>query len=397
MKFEAVPIASLVVDPANARKHSAKNLEAIKGSLARFAQQKPVVVGKGNVVVAGNGTLEAARALGWTEIGVVRTALEGPDAIAFALADNRTAELAEWDLDVLGPTLKSLGEMDFDLGAIGFDDDFCAKVMPEHGTEGLTDPDEVPEHVETRVKPGDLWVLGKHRLLCGDSTNVQHVERLMGGEKADMVFTDPPYGMSLDTDFSSMAGKGNKYRPVIGDDQEFDPRFFFEFFATAREHFWFGADYYAKHLPKDGSWAVWDKSTHSDGRLVISEKQWGSDFELCWSRQKHKRAIARVMWRAGLGEGMSEERKGRNNSPDRTHPTQKPIMLAEWFFERWGKPDDLVADLFLGSGSTLIACQKTGRRCFGMEVDAHYCSVVLERWERFTGEKATLDAGTGQA
>jgi len=193
VNYETVAITSLVLDPANARRHPDKNLETIKGSLARFGQQKPIVVGKNNVVIAGNGTLEGARALGWDKINVVRTELEGTEATAYALADNRSGELAEWDANILGETLKSLQDIDFDLSAIGFDDDDLAKMMPTEVAEGLTDPDAVPENVETRCKPGDLWILGDHRLLCGDSTNVQHVERLMGGQKASLCFTSPPY------------------------------------------------------------------------------------------------------------------------------------------------------------------------------------------------------------
>jgi DNA modification methylase len=398
VKTESVAIKTLVLDPANARKHAAKNLEAIKGSLARFGQQKPIVVGKGNVVIAGNGTLEAARSLGWDKIDVVRTELVGPEATAFAITDNRTGELAEWDAGVLSETLKALKDIDFDLGAIGFDADDLAKLIatPEGGTAGLTDPDEVPENVETRCKPGDLWTLGKHRLLCGDSTNVQHVERLMGGEKADMVFTDPPYGMKLDTDLSAVKrprvkgwqNKPKDYDRVIGDHEDFHPDLIntvFACFEYCREIFLWGADYYADLLPgrNDGSWVVWDKRTETTDSMM------GSMFELCWSRQRHRREIARVRW-IGFHGIESEDTKRR------VHPTQKPAALAEFFFEKWGKKDDLVADLYLGSGSTLIACEKTGRRCFGMELDPKYCDVILARWEKFTGKTASLSAGKSE-
>jgi DNA modification methylase len=389
MKVESTKISALVLDPANARTHGPDNLEAIKGSLARFGQQKPIVVGKNGVVIAGNGTLEAARSLGWDKINIVKTELEGSEATAFALADNRTSELAAWNDEILTATLKALSDEGFPIADIGFKD-FDFSVPPEP----LTGEDEVPENVETRCKPGDLWILGNHRLLCGDSTNVQHFERLMGSEKADMVYTDPPYGMHLDTDYSTMVQKdgrkGNIFRKVIGDDQPFDPRFQFELFKDARDQFWFGADYYCEHLPKGGSWLVWDKRESAATGSQVSEKMFGSMFELCWSMRPHKRDIARIMWAGGLGEGMTEARKGRNNALDRVHPTQKPVLLAEFFFERWGKPDDLVVDLFLGSGSTLIACEKTNRRCFGMEIDPKYCDVILTRWEAYTGKTAEL-------
>lgn len=338
MHVDIVDIAKLVLDPANARRHSAKNLEAIKGSLVRFGQQKPIVITPAGVVLAGNGTLEAARSLGWDKIDCVRTKLEGTDATAYAIADNRTGELAEWDAGALSETLKSLAELDFDLGSIGFDEtDLAAMIATPEPPGGLTDPDAVPEQVEPRTKPGDLWVLGEHRLLCGDSTNVQHVERLMAGEKATFVYCDPPYGMKLDADYKTGKGpgiysgndmrraSGVTHRDVVGDHDDFTPDLIqtvFASFGYCSEIFLWGADYYAELIP------------------------------------------------------------------DRA--TQKPVALAAWFFERWGKPRDLVADLYLGSGSTLIACEKTGRRCFGMEIDPHYCDVIVARWEQFTGNTAIL-------
>lgn len=390
MLIESIKIDELHEDPANARRHDDKNLKAIKGSLKKFGQQKPIVVDKNNIVVAGNGTLAAAKAIGWDSIDIVRTKLEGTQATAFALADNRSSELAAWDDEVLNKTLKALTDEMFDITEIGFDLIPEAEIVPE----GLTDPDSIPEDVETRCKLGDLWLLGNHRLLCGDSTDVLQVERLMGGEKADMVFTDPPYGMNLDTDYSSMTHKdgrsGNKFRPVIGDNQDFDPGILFGYFDYVKEIFLWGADYYCQHLPKNGSWIVWDKRESERVGTQMSEKMFGSMFELCWSKEKHKRYIARIMWAGGTGQGESEERKGRNNCIVRFHPTQKPIELCEYFFEKWGKDKDKIVDLFLGSGSTLIACEKTKRECYGMEIDPKYCDVILERWEKFTGKTATL-------
>jgi DNA modification methylase len=385
----SLPIDQLVFDPNNVRKHSNKNLDAIKGSLTKFGQQKPIVIDEKNIILAGNGTVMAAKALGWSEIQCVQTDLKDSHLkTAFAIADNRTAELAEWDDDLLKETLASLQLNDFDIESIGFD---AKEFEIETGNPGNTDPDDVPEVPQNvrGVKTGDLWILGDHRLLCGDSTKREDVERLMNGEKADMVFTDPPYGMNLDTDYSSMiASSGNagtKYKgPIIGDDREFNPVFYFDLFKNVSEQFWFGADYYAKHLPANGAWIVWDKNSGHDGTHIgVIDGIIGSAFELCWSKSKHQRLIARIGGlRCGAAKMMNEIR---------VHPTQKPITLIEWFFNRWGKTADLVVDLFLGSGSTLIACEKTGRKCYGMEIDPHYCSVIIERWEKFSGKKAILE------
>lgn len=337
MQVESVAIAKLVFDPANARKHSARNLDAIKGSLTKFGQQKPIVIDAKGVVVAGNGTLAAAKDLGWDKIDAVRTKLEGPEAIAFALADNRTAELAEWDTEILTETLKALKDIDFDLDAIGFDEDFMTALAPAGGTEGLTDPDDVPESVETRCKPGDLWILGDHRLLCGDSTNVQHVERLMGGEKADMLFTDPPYGVNYEGGhFHSGDVKVVRKREKLASDET--------------------AAIYSDVIPLipqfvDGPCYTWFADTRP--------------LELFQAVHEVGQTHALIIWHKtnATYAAMNAQYKQRH----------EPCLY-------W-KP----------KGSTLIACEKTGRRCFGMEIDPKYCDVILARWEKFTGKTASLE------
>jgi DNA modification methylase len=237
---------------------------------------------------------------------------------------------------------------------------------------------------------GDVWLLGRHRLMCGDSTSYDAVEKLMAGSKADMVFTDPPYGMCLNADFSGMGkskknktGKtGNKYENVKGDHEDFNPEFIstiFTVFAYCKEIFLWGADYYADILPErnNGSWVVWDKRLDES-----ADKMFGSTFELCWSKTRHKRMLARVKW-AGIF-GMSKE-----HDQKRCHPTQKPVELVKWFFDYYSTDDKkLVVDLFGGSGSTLIACEKTNRNCYMAELDPKYCDVIINRWQDFTGEKA---------
>jgi site-specific DNA-methyltransferase (adenine-specific) len=242
----------------------------------------------------------------------------------------------------------------------------------------------------------------KHRLLCGDSTVITDVERLMQGEKADMVFTDPPYGMNLNTDWSSAKsnlkfykekgcqGQGNKYDKVIGDSVEYDPSFIISYFDKANDIFLWGGDYYAKRLD-GGSWFVWDKRSNEGTdteKVSQSDKMFGSCFELCWSKNRHKREIARVKW-AGIFGTEKEPDKDKS----RKHPTQKPVELCIWFIDKFSKTNNIIADLFLGSGSTLIACEKLSRRCYGMEIDEHYCDVIIKRWEDFTGKKAELITG----
>lgn len=199
-KIVRMRVADLSCDPSNARRHSPRNIDAIKASLSRFGQQKPIVVGKGGVVIAGNGTLEAARALGWESVAAVETALEGPEAAAYAIADNRTGELAEWDDAALAELLSSIQADDASLlEAIGFDANQLAGMVEAMERSGLTDPDSVPAMPDAATtRPGDLWILGEHRLLCGDSSKAEDLDRLLGGEPIHLVNTDPPYNVKVE-------------------------------------------------------------------------------------------------------------------------------------------------------------------------------------------------------
>ena len=227
-----------------------------------------------------------------------------------------------------------------------------------------------------------LRLKSKHKIMCGDSTDKADVDKLMDGQKADMVFTDPPYGMNLDTSYkdagykdTNFKRKRHNHKKIIGDDKYFElPGFILD---MAEEVFLWGADYYRYSLPEGGSFIVWDKRTSESGDRVI-----GSCFELCFSKKKHKRDIARILWCGVYGHDKNDDGKGK------VHPTMKPVKLAEWFFERWGKDKTLIVDLFLGSGSTLIACEKTNRQCYGMEISEHYVSVILKRYEEYTGKEA---------
>jgi DNA modification methylase len=260
--------------------------------------------------------------------------------------------------------------------------------MFEEEPEAEEDDFAVPEGgIETNIVLGDLFEIGEHRLLCGDSTDSDQVAKLMNGQKADMVFTDPPYGMKLDADYSGMKSEifkggigGKKYDNVKGDHEDFTEELIntiFACFNDCKEIFIWGADYFAELLPNknDGSWVVWDKRANGNDDIAedkSSDKMCGSTFELCWSKNKHKRDIARVKW-AGIFGMPSQDTKGR------VHPTQKPIELANWFFNKWGKDNDLVADLYLGGGTTMVASHQLNRKCYGMELDPKYCQVIIDR------------------
>jgi 16S rRNA G966 N2-methylase RsmD len=395
-------VKDLKSDHKNARRRTDRSASLIAESLKRFGAARSIVIDEDGRILAGNGTVEGAKKAGIDKLRIIeaegdeliavrRAGLTEDQKVGLALADNRSSDLSEWDNEML----RQLSE-EHDLTPWFEDDELLAEVLePE---EGNTDPDDVPEIPEDPItKPGDLWILGNHRLLCGDSTDVLAVERLMDGQKADMVFTDPPYGMKLQANYHrsewgdrpnkhSGGNQGNAHRNVAGDHDDFTPELIstvFACFPNCPEVFLWGADYYAEHIPEknEGSWVVWDKVTNSQGEESGCAAFHGSNFELCWSKSKHKRELARIMHK-GLASVENDKR---------VHPTQKPVALAEWFFKRWGKDKNVIVDLYGGSGSTLIACEKTSRHARLMELDPAYCDVIVKRWEDFTGKKAMLE------
>lgn len=392
MQVEYWDIERLVPYSRNPRRNDAA-VPKMAGLIREFGFKVPIVIRSTGDVIDGHLRLKAAQMLGMTKVPVVLADEWTPAQVkAFRLAVNRSAEWAEWDDELLKLELDDLKLEEFDLELIGFD----GMEFEDAPAEGLTDPDEVPDVQEQTVsRKGDIWLLGKHRLMCGDSTDAGSVALLMAGEKADMVFTDPPYGMKLDTDYSSMVNRldfakdknvknGKKYEAVIGDNEDFKDELILSVlnnFSYCKEIFLWGADYYSELLEgkNDGSWFVWDKRLDES-----ADKMYGSCFELVWSKAKHKRDIARVKWAGIFGTEQEFDHK-------RHHPTQKPINLVLWFFERFAKKEAIVTDLFGGSGSTLIACEQTGRACRMMELSEHYVDVIIHRWQDFTGDVATLE------
>jgi DNA modification methylase len=391
MKIEKIAIDKLLLDPANARKHGQKNLDSIKGSLAKFGQQKPIVVNADNVIVAGNGTMQAAKELGWKEINIVRTDLKGSDITAFGIADNRTSELAEWDDKVLSELLEGLKAEDFDLSAIGFDIDDMNEMIGDKNKEGLTDPDDVPEPPKVpKTKLGDIWQLGNHRLMCGDSTDALQIERLMDGQKADMWLTDPPYNVAYE-------GKTKEAMTIQNDsmgDGDFR-EFLKKCYAAADAVMKPGAVFYIWHADSEGynfrgaafdiGWKVrqclvWKKNTMVMGR---QDYHW-----------KHEPCL--YGWKDGAGHLWAADRKQTTvldfDRPQRNgeHPTMKPVALFEYLMLNNTKGQDIVLDSFGGSGTTIMAAEKNGRQARLMELDPIYCDVIIKRWEDFTGKKAVL-------
>ena len=397
MQIEKRLLSDLIPYINNSRKHSDDQVAQIAASIKEFGWTNPILVDGDNGIIAGHGRIMAAKKLGMTEVPVIELAhLSKEQRKALIIADNKLALNSDWDTNLLAIELKDLQDLGFDLNLTGFDGDELANLLKPEQVDGLTDEDSVPEVLEEpKTKLGDIYKLGNHRLMCGDSTSVDAIDKLMNGDKADVVFTDPPYGMFLNADYSGAKSSlgffkekgvkgGKKYDNVIGDHDDFTPELIntvFASFGYCKEIFLWGADYYAELLPNknDGSWVVWDKRLDES-----ADKMYGSTFELCWSKAKHKRMMARVKWAGIFGTEKEFDRK-------RHHPTQKPVNLVSWFFDYFSLKDKKnVVDLYGGSGSTLIAAEKSGKNSYVMELDPKYCDVIVKRWEDFTGKKAEL-------
>jgi len=388
VRTERVTVASLLFDPANVRKHGERNLDAIKASLARFGQQKPIVVDGDGIVRAGNGTLMAAKALGWHEIEIVRTNLRGSEATAYAIADNRTAELAEWDEGALAEQLAALQIDDEALAAAtGFDASEIERMaLPVDVVE-----DEVPEvPVDPITKPGNLWLLDEHRVLCGDSTKAEDVARLMAGAKADACVTDPPYNIN----YGNIKHHKFKSREIANDNMSAqDFRAFCERFAVGIASHCAGCVYCFGPPGADGRimFAVLDGLFHCSTTIVWNKDQftlgrgkYQNKYEPCWfgwvedgSRFQDDRTRTNV-WDFARPKASIE------------HPTMKPVSLIAECVSHSSPKGSLIYDPFLGSGTTLIAAEQLGRKCYGIEINPDYCDVIVKRWETLTGKKATL-------
>ena len=393
MKIELVNIDDLDLDPKNARKHDAKNLKAIADSLEQFGQRKPIVVW-GRTVVAGNGTMAAARTLGWKEISIARVpdSWSADQVKAYALADNRSAELATWDDKVLAEQLLELQEAEFDIGSIGFE-------IPSDELQEIVE-DEIPEQVESKSKLGDVWKLGRHRLLCGDATDQATVAKLMNSVVADLVFTDPPYGVNFQ---SNQRTKSEKFDVLLNDTIFLDIAPNIQLFSKGWVFIWTSWRVLPQWIDKlavlgsPSNLIVWDKGGGGMGDL---EKSFATDFELAMTWNQNTKMTdfeTALVWHRNsrltgkrIGSVWSI---GKDFAGDYAHPTQKPVALAAQAITHTTVAKDNVLDLFGGSGSTLIACEQTDRTCFMMELDPKYVDVIIARWEKLTGLTAELIEG----
>lgn len=365
-KVEKWSIDKLIPYARNSRTHSDEQVSQIAASIKEWGWTTPVLVDEDGSIIAGHGRIQAARRLKITQVPVmVARGWTEAQKRAYVIADNKLALNAGWDNELLALEFAELGEAGFDLELTGFTDDEIKAMMPEVAPEGLTDEDDVPDvPVDPVSRVGDVWVLGKHRLMCGDSTVLEDVERLMAGVAPDCIHTDPPYGMNAVSKSSVL--KKNYKQDILGDDTPDIAkdafRLIYNLWPDAKQ-IWWGANYYCSVLPDSECWLVWDKDNGQSDQ---------TDCELAWA---NFRSVVRQFT-------MASEKKNR------VHPTQKPVALMEWILRRFKLSVKTIADFFGGSGSTLIAAEKQGVQAFIMEFDPKFCDVIVKRWQDFTGKQA---------
>lgn len=388
MQIEQIEIEKLLPYARNSRTHSDEQTAQIAASIKEFGFTNPVLIDNENQIIAGHGRLMAARKLQLKEVPCIRLGyLTETQKKAYVIADNKLALNSGWDEEMLALEIAELKDEDFDIDLLGFTDDELAGLADQiaEEVEGLTDEDEAPAvPEEAKTKPGDIYVMGKHRLMCWDSTSVSAVERLMDGVKADMVFTDPPYGVEYQ---SNMRTKSQKFDVLANDDQFLDIAPILELFSNGWMFVWTSWKVQTKWIGQLSAFGypsnivIWHKPGGGIGDL---KKTFSSDYEVA------------LVWHRGaelcgkrIGSVWTINKDGASTY---VHPTQKPVALAEEAIDKTTKRGATVLDLFGGSGSTLIAAEKNGRVARIMELDPKYCDVIVRRWEEFTGKKAELIA-----
>lgn len=400
MKIVQTSTATLIPYARNSRTHSDEQVAQIAASIKEFGFTNPVLVDADGGIIAGHGRVMAARKLGMKDVPTVcLDYMTEAQKKAYIIADNKLALNAGWDNDMLRIEIDELKGLDFDIDLLGFDGDELAALFAEAEThtEGLTDDDDCPEPPEDPVtKPGDIWVLGNHRLMCGDSTSMDDLASLCGGQMVDMWLTDPPYNVAYE-------GKTKDALTIQNDSMSDDSfrQFLRDAYTAADSVMKAGAVFYILFADcetynftgalKDSGWLlrqmlIWKKSS-----IVMGRKDYHFKHEPCL-----------YGWKEGAAHLWASDRKQTTilefDKPQRNgeHPTMKPVALFEYQMLNNTKGGDIVLDSFGGSGTTMIAAEKNGRHARLMEIDPKYCDVIIKRWQDFTGKSAVLES-TGQS
>lgn len=391
MQIQEVEVSKLIPYAKNSRTHDDAQIAQLAASIKEFGWTNPILVDGDKGVIAGHGRLLAARKLGYNKVPVIELKhMTEAQKRAYVIADNKLALNAGWDNNFLALELQDLKDQDFDLTLLGFDDKELDALLSPEIVDGLTDEDAVPETpIKPKTKLGDIYILGNHRLMCGDSTSIESVETLTDG-LVDILVTDPPYNVAYE-------GKTKEALTIqndsMGDDQF--RQFLRDAFVAADAVMKQGAVFYIWHADSEGF--NFRGACKDAGWKVRQCLIWAKDVMVMGRQDYHwKHEPCLYGWKEGAGHLWASDRKQTTiiecKRPKRNdiHPTMKPVELMEYQILNNTKGQDVVLDLFGGSGSTLIACEKTGRKARLMELDPKYCDVIVKRWEDFTGKKAIL-------
>ena len=388
-----IEVQALIPYANNARTHSDGQVAQIAASIREFGWTNPILVDGNSGVIAGHGRLLAARKLGMDEVPCIELkGLSEAQKRAYVLADNRLAENAGWDPELLKLELGELAALDFDLGIIGWDGDELAGLL-EQQTEGLTDPDAVPDEGEPVSERGDVWTLGRHRLMCGDCTSTDDVAKVLDGVEPHLMVTDPPYGVDYDPAWRNKAGAAATKRTgkVLNDDCA-DWREAWSLFPGDVAYVWHGALHQAlvvESLEAVGfnirSQIIWAKD-----RLVLSRGDYHWQHESCAYGVKK---TGKAHWAGDRKQTTLWQIANRNQDAETGHSTQKPVECMRRPIVNNSSPGQAVYEPFSGSGTTIIAAEMEGRHCYALEIHPPYVDIAVRRWEDFTGEKAVRNVG----
>lgn len=401
-KVERRKVADLIPYARNSRTHSDEQVGQIAASIKEWGWTVPVLIESNGGLIAGHGRILAAQKLGIEDVPcMVAEGWTDAQRKAYVIADNKLALNSGWDDEMLKVELGELDALDFDLSLTGFGSDELAEFFVEE-TEGLTDEDAVPDAPKVPVTvEGDIWLLGRHRLMCGDSTSIDAVERLMDGQKPNTMVTDPPYGVELDQSWRDKAlgskalGKGNAH--LVDNDDRADWTDVWALFEGNVAYVWHASsftDVVMNSLRNAGlepsQQIIWNKSV-----MVMGRSDYHFKHEPCWyairKGQNHNWKGDRkqtTIWDAAPPNHIM----GGSKEEKTTHPTQKPAALYEKAYLNHTNPGEYVYEPFGGSGTSVIVCDKIGRQSLTMELDPKYCDVIIKRWQEFTGHAATLEA-----
>jgi len=398
MQIKEVEVTALIPYAKNSRTHDDAQVAQIAASIKEFGWTNPILIDGDKGIIAGHGRLMAARKLKMDKVPVIElSGMTDAQKKAYVIADNRLALNAGWDNAMLTIELQDLEDEGFDLTLTGFDDsELNALLNPIEETKGLTDEDAVPDvPEEPKTKFGDIYILGNHRLMCGDSTSIDNAEKLMGGLLADLVFTDPPYNVDYSGRGANNLGTIKNDNMSAEDFEQFCRDIFITYSAIMKPL----ACIYVCHPDSASAPKIAFEKTFAEQFKKSSTIIWMKQSAgMGWQDYRAQHEPILYGWKEGKGSHFNAGDRtktsiwkiGRDAQSNYVHPTQKPVCLPEEAIMNSSKGSDCVVDLFGGSGSTLIACEKTGRVNRSMELDPKYCDVIVKRWEDFTGKKAVL-------